>query len=62
MLIALWSLCSFSTKPFKLSCTISLSVVDNVSPVNVIPVPPTKFVSSDISIVPSVIACPAKDK
>ena len=44
-----WSMCSFATNPLKSSCTISESVVDKVSPVNVIPVPPAKFVSSDIS-------------
>ena len=44
-----WSICSFATNPLRLSCTISESVVDKVSPVKVIPVPPLKLVSSDIS-------------
>ena len=33
ILTVLWSICSLATKPDKLSCTISESVVDSVSPV-----------------------------
>jgi hypothetical protein len=40
----------------------SSTFTDKVSPVNASPSPPTKFVSSDISICPNVIACPDKDK
>jgi len=48
----LWSMCSFATKPLKLSCTISESLVVISFEFAVIPVPPTTFIVLFAAIVP----------
>jgi len=49
---ALWSICSLATNPLKLSWTISLSLVDIVSALTVIPVPSPTFIVLVVAIVP----------